>query len=381
MSYEIINPIPQFNFQINRILTYGELACNKNEVIGEVAQVKTFEEWSIAWQKIAVKSEQEKRYFHAAYYYRMAEFFLKSDMPEKAIVYEKCIENFYKAFDSELHLRYEKCHIPFEGKALHCLKFSPSNAIGTVLVCGGYDSFIEEFVLQVYEFVKHGYEIILFEGPGQGKSIHVGLYFSYDFEKATSAVLNYFGTQRCAMVGISWGGYFALRSAAYDKRITAAVAYDVMDNGLEVMTNIFPEPIRSMIRFSYKYHWRGVLNKLVNITREKSILADWAVSQGLHITGTKTPYEFFQSLSFHNLASVTELLTQDILLLAGEEDHYIPQNQFYRLKSSICHAKSLTCRLFTKAEGGEQHCQIGNHQLAINEISDWLDCYFVQYQS
>lgn len=138
MSYEIINPIPQFNFQINRILTYGELACNKNEVIGEVAQVKTFEEWSIAWQKIAVKSEQEKRYFHAAYYYRMAEFFLKSDMPEKAIVYEKCIENFYKAFDSELHLRYEKCHIPFEGKALHCLKFSPSNAIGTVLVCGGY---------------------------------------------------------------------------------------------------------------------------------------------------------------------------------------------------------------------------------------------------
>ena len=26
MSYEIINSIPQFNFQINRILTYGNLA-------------------------------------------------------------------------------------------------------------------------------------------------------------------------------------------------------------------------------------------------------------------------------------------------------------------------------------------------------------------
>lgn len=378
MRYEIINSIPQFNFQINRILTYGELACSKNEVIGEVAQVKTFEEWSIAWQKIAAKSEHEKRYFHAAYYYRMAEFFLKSDMPKKAIVYKKCIENFYKAFDFELHLQYEKCHIPFEGKALHCLKFSPSNAIGTVLVCGGYDSFIEEFVLQVYEFVKHGYEIILFEGPGQGKSIQEGLYFSYDFEKATSAVLDYFGIRRCAMVGISWGGYFALRSAAYDKRITAAVAYDVMDNGLEVMTNIFPNPIRSAIQLSYKYHWQGVLNKLVNITRRKSILADWAISQGLHITGTRTPYEFFQSISFHSLASATELLTQDILLLAGAEDHYIPRNQFYRLKSSIHNAKSLTCRLFTKAEGGEQHCQIGNHQLAINAISDWLDCYFVQ---
>ena len=378
MSYEIINSIPQFNFQINRILTYDDLACSRAEVIDTVAQVKTFEEWFIAWQKIAVKSEHERRYLHAAYYYRMAEFFLKSNMPEKDIVYKKCVENFYKAFDFELHLQYEKCHIPFKGKALHCLKFSPSNAIGTVLVCGGYDSFIEEFVLPVSEFVKHGYEIILFEGPGQGKSIQKDLYFSYDFEKAASAVLDYFGTQQCAMVGISWGGYFALRSAAYDKRITAVVAYDVMDNGLEVMTNIFPEPIRSAIRLSHKYHWQGVLNKLVNIIRKKSILADWAISQGLHITGTKTPYEFFQSLSFHNLASVTELLTQDILLLAGEEDHYIPQSQFYRLKSSIHNAKSLTCRLFTKAEGGEQHCQIGNHQLAINAISDWLDCYFVQ---
>lgn len=158
MSYEIINSIPQFNFQINRILTYGNLACCREEVISHVAQVKTFEEWHTAWQKIAAKSEQERHYLHAAYYYRMAEFFLKSDMPEKNIAYKKCVENFYKAFDFELHLKYEKYRVPFMGKALHCLKFSPPNAIGTVLVCGGYDSFIEEFVLQVSEFVKQRYQ-------------------------------------------------------------------------------------------------------------------------------------------------------------------------------------------------------------------------------
>lgn len=377
MSYEIINSIPQFNFQINRILTYGDLACCREEVISHMAQVTTFEEWHIAWQKIAAKSERERGYLHAAYYYLMAEFFLKSDMPGKNIAYKKCVKNFYKAFDFELHLKYEKRRVPFMGKALHCLKFSPPNVIGTVLVCGGYDSFIEEFVLQVYEFVKQRYEIILFEGPGQGQALQENLYFSYDFEKATSAVLDYFGIRRCAMVGISWGGYFALRSAAYDKRIAAAVAYDVMDNGLEVMTNIFPEPIRRAIQLSYKYRWQGILNILVNIIRKKNILADWAISQGLHITGTRTPYEFFQSISFHSLASATELLTQDILLLVGAEDHYIPRNQFYRLKSSIHNAKRLTCRLFTKAEGGEQHCQIGNHQLAINAIFDWLACYFL----
>lgn len=377
MSYEIINTIPQFNFQINRILTYGELACDKEEIIRNIAKAKTFEEWYTAWKKIAEKSEREEHRLHAAYYYRMAEFFLKPDVPEKGIAYEKCVENFYKAFDHELHLQYEKHRIPFQGKALHCLKLSPSSTLGTVLVCGGYDSFIEEFVLQVYEFVKQGYEIILFEGPGQGRSIQEGLYFRYDFEKVTSAVLDYFCIQRCAMVGISWGGYFALRSAAYDKRITAAAAYDVMDNGLEVMTNIFPQPIQSMIRFFYKHHQQAILNTLVGRIRKKSVLADWAISQGLHITGTKTPYELYQSLSLHDLTEVAGLLTQDILLLAGEKDHYIPLNQFYRLQMAIHHVQSLTCRIFTEAEGGEQHCQIGNHQLAIHTISDWLARYFV----
>ena len=32
--------------------------------------------------------------------------------------------------------------------------------------------------------------------------------------------------------------------------------------------------------------------------------------------------------------------------------------------------------MFTESEGGEQHCQIGNHLIAINYIIDWLDKYF-----
>lgn len=32
MRYEKINPIQQFNFQINRILTYGEIAADVNTV-------------------------------------------------------------------------------------------------------------------------------------------------------------------------------------------------------------------------------------------------------------------------------------------------------------------------------------------------------------
>lgn len=379
MSYKIINPVVQFNFQANRVMTYGSLACDSNEIETRVPQIRTFDEWYAVWLDMAQSAVSGKKYMHAAYYYRMAEFFLGSDDSRKEIIYNECIENFYRGFDLELHLDYKKTYVPFEGGKLKCLVFSPVYSKGTVIVCGGYDSFIEEFVLQLRDFIEQNYEIILFEGPGQGDCLREKLYFRADFEKAASAVLDYFGIQSCAMVGISWGGYFALRSAAYEKRISAVVAYDVMDNGFEVMTGVFPPLICKIIRFAYCRRWKRVVDGIVNKIKKKSVLADWALSQGMYITGTDTPYAFYQNLSGHELSGITDLLTQDVLLLAGEEDHYIPSNQFYRLKNSIHKARSLTCRLFTKAEGGEQHCQIGNHMLAVNFMLEWLNDYFASF--
>jgi len=68
-------------------------------------------------------------------------------------------------------------------------------------------------------------------------------------------------------------------------------------------------------------------------------------------------------------------VNQDVLLLAGEADHYVPVAQFHRQRDALVHARSLSCRLFTAAEGGEQHCQVGNHRLAVDEIVRWLDSF------
>lgn len=373
MSYENVNPIQQFNFQANRVLTYGGSACNAQEIRKVVPGIRTLNDWNRVWLALAEKAEREGRHLHAAYYYRMVEFFLKAGDPQKEDIYEKCLRYFYLGFDSELHLNYKRYRIPFENGVLNCIAIPADHSKGTVLVCGGYDSFIEEFVLQVRELAVRGYSVILFEGPGQGYCLREKMYFRYDFEKPTSAVIDYFKLNQCAMVGISWGGYFALRSAAFDKRITAAVAYDVMDNGLEVMTHVFPALICKLIRAAFRHRNGSFINRLTDLIRKKSILADWALSQGMYITGTKTAYELYQNLAKHTLSGVEDKLTQEILLLAGEKDHYIPTGQYYRLKRNIPHARSLIGRLFTEAEGGGQHCQIGNHMLAVNTILNWLD--------
>lgn len=378
MAYQQINPIRQFNFQINRILTYGGAACDRREVLAAGAGIRTVEEWYAAWFPLGEKAQAQGRFLHAAYYFRLADFFLKTGDPRKEPAYRVCVENFYRAFDAPGGFPYRKYFVPFEGGFLPCLRIGAEQPKGTLLVCGGYDSFLEEFVPETREFAERGYAVLLFEGPGQGVCFSQGLFFRYDWEKPAAAVLNFFGVTRCAMIGISWGGYFALRCAAFEPRIAAAVAYDVMYDGFEVMTSVFPAPLRGLVRLCCRDGLPGPVNALLSLVRRKSILADWALSQGMAITGTKTPYDFYQKLRFHTMEGLSERLTQDILLLAGEKDHYIPKSQFFRQKEAITRASSLTCRMFTEQEGGEQHCQVGNHRLALDLIGDWLDSHFAR---
>lgn len=373
MALTQISPIKQLNFMANRILAYGDIACNRQEILEQVTGVRDFKSWHDVWMKLGNHAEIEKRHLHAANYYRMAEFFLKKTDPQKHDLYQKCVDAFYCGFDEELHLPYKRFSIPFENGYLNAIKLSPKQVKAELLVCGGYDSFIEEFLLQTIPFLEQGYEVILFEGPGQGLCLQQGMYFCHDFEKAASAVINYFHLDACYMLGISWGGYFALRSSAFDKRILGAIAYDVLDDGAEVMTNIFPSPLRQMFRYAIRHDKKSMINSLSGFLMRRNLLADWGLSQGMQITGSETPYEMYQRIRLHNLSGIVDRLTAHYLLLAGEADHYIPQNQYYRLKASIHHAASLQCHMFTAAEGGEQHCQVGNHGIAIHMMIGWLN--------
>jgi len=257
---------------------------------------------------------------------------------------------------------------------MHSLCFKSKNEKNIVLICGGYDSFIEEFVPAILDFANNGYTVILFEGGGQGKTLKNGLTFMADWEKPTSCVLDYYNINSCTMVGISWGGYLAVRAAAFEPRIKSVVAFDVLENGFLCMTDMFPSIIKPMVRYFVLHEKKRISNRILQILRKKSLIADWAMMQGMYITGTKTPYDFYRELLNHALTQdICDKLTCHALLLAGEKDHYIPNDQFYCLSYKIRHAKSLTTRMFTEAEGGEQHCQTGNYHLAVDEILNWMN--------
>jgi len=369
MSYIKLHPIKQFDFQINRILTYGDAACDFEEVKAAANEITDLNSWYEVWKQLGEKAERENRYLHCAYYFRLAEFFLK-ESSEKREMYDKSITGFHRIIGADKTVYFE--YVPYRDVDMKTLVFKSETPKGNLVVFGGYDSFIEEFYLAVKELSICGYNIYLFEGPGQGETLKRGLTFEPHWEEPVKAVLDYFHLNNVCVIGISWGGYLALRTAAFEKRVKMVVAYDVLYDGFDCMTNLFPSAVKPFIRFLFKLKAKKIINILIQKAAEKKLIADWAVSHGQYITGTKTPYDFYVNLKKHTLKGSAAKIECDVLLMAGECDHYIPKKHFSILSREITNAKSLTGKMFTEAEGGAEHCRIGNYQLAVCYILEWL---------
>lgn len=366
MAFETVFEDVNFNFQVNRLLSYGDVACNREEVYDLAAKIHDFETWYQEWRNIAQIAEQEGRYLHSMYYYRMAEFMLKDTDTEKDVMYYKCVEMFKKAIPSVA-----KHRVPYNGGYLPCLSIESATSDKTVLIHGGYDSFIEEFYPICDRFAQAGYNVLIFEGEGQGGTLRQGMKFNEKWENSVGAILDYFKLDQVALVGISWGGFFALRAAALEKRIVHVVCFGVCYDGLDVQLNLMKNPVRTLFYLLYRMKAKGIINALVQAKMKKDTLANWGISHGMYITGTESPYDFYRSIEKHTLKGLLDSIDQNVLLLAGEKDHYIPRWHFDYLKDHLPFA-NVSSRLFTKAEGGEQHCQVGNYDLAIECIVSWL---------
>ena len=78
-------------------------------------------------------------------------------------------------------------------------------------------------------FLARGMATLVFEGPGQGEAQY-DFPIRGDYEVPVKAVLDYIETRRdldaarIGMWGVSLGGYYAPRAAAFDKRIKACIA-------------------------------------------------------------------------------------------------------------------------------------------------------------
>jgi pimeloyl-ACP methyl ester carboxylesterase len=367
VGYHAFHKKRLFNFQLNRWFSLGYTRLIDMEEAGR--NIKDFKSWKLEMLKLAEKAVSENRLMNAAFYYRAAEFYTSSKDTDKEILYDKFTELFYKSFkDDEI----ERHKISYEGTFLPALRIpSVSKKKGTLLIHGGFDSFIEEWYSIMKFFSNLGFEVIGFEGPGQGAALRkYGLPLTYEWEKPAKAILDYFHLDDVTMLGLSMGGWFCLRAAAFESRIKRVIASGHAIDYMKSMNVIFRK-----IHLWCLEHCRDFMDRMAVMKFEKREgMASWVVDHLKYITKKNKPLdalEIYLQMNENNIHS--ELVKQDVLILIGREDHFIPFKMYDMQLKALTNARSVTGRVFMKEEHAQNHCQTGNIGLALEVMVKWIN--------
>jgi len=354
-----------FNYQLNRWYSFGYIKLEDMKEVGQ--RVKNFEIWKTAMLEKAEKAESEQRLMQAAFFYRAAEFYTFQKDPDKELLYDKFIGLFYKAFrDDEI----ERFKVPYKETFMPAIKIPPvRDKKGTVVMHGGFDSFIEEFYSMMRYFSDHGYEVIAFEGPGQGGARKkYQLVLDHEWEKPARAVLDYFKLDDVTWLGISMGGWLCFRAAAFEPRIKR-----VMASSIAFDYSQFPNIAGQLMMRLFFKHLRNFTDKLTLKKMKKDGMHAWSIGNLMYISNKKTPMEAADVSFLMNEKNLhSDLVKQDVLILTGREDHLIPFKMHSKQVKALTHAKSVTARVFTEEEQAQNHCQIGNIGLALNVMLKWI---------
>jgi 2,6-dihydroxypseudooxynicotine hydrolase len=208
------------------------------------AGLERWDDWCAAWSaRAAVHEELGDKAFaegcklsagehwtRAALCYHFGKFLFVNDPVQMKAAHCKVVECRMKALP-HLNPPGERVEIPYEGKLLYGILRKPAGVTTPpiVVMCMGLDSTKEEMDDYENRFLKRGVATLAFDGPGQGEA-EDDFPITPEYEKPVKAVLDYVETrhdvdiERIGIWGVSFGGYYAPRAAAFDKRIKACVA-------------------------------------------------------------------------------------------------------------------------------------------------------------
>ena len=116
---------------------------------------------------------------------------------------------------------------PFGDKSLEAVLRLPDGRDRHPVMAPGLDSTKEE--IDAYEHLARGMAMLAIDGPGQGEAEYDSPICG-DYERAAKAVVDWvekrpdLNANQVAIWGVSLGGYYAPRAAAYRKRIRACIA-------------------------------------------------------------------------------------------------------------------------------------------------------------
>lgn len=367
-----LHPDKSVNFQMNRFFNLSNDIKMMEEMKLAGASINTYDDLVKSFVDLGKKALKKDEKLRAALYFRGAEFFLPENNPQKQLLRSQFIylNNAYYGITKEQHYL-----IPYENGFLSAYRFTPKAPKGTVVFVGGFDGYIEEAFRWSLVFRDAGYDTIIFDGPGQGSVLEdYNIPMTNEWEKPVKVLFDYFNLNNVTVIGSSLGGNLVLRAAAYETRIKKAICFDILPDFFAVIMRQFPDEVKDKLKkLILNKEGQEEINTKINQMMQKSLMLQWGFTQGMHVMGSNSPYEFLQKCTLYNTEAFSQLIKQDVLLLAGQEDHYVPIEQLNQQIRTLTNVHSLTARMFTAKEFASNHCQMGNIGLALSVMLNWIE--------
>jgi len=374
-SYNL-NKNPNFNYQLNRIVMWG--GGDLGEIMSVSQNITDSESWKRELITLGDKARSEKRIKESIAYYRMSEFFRYDGDPDKVKYYKLSKDLFYDYHDNLFGPgKIERFEVPYEEITLPAMyKKAMGERKDTIILHGGNDSYFEELLFPMLYLSENGYDVYLFEGPGQGGVLRIkNVKFTHKWERPVQAILDYFSLNNVTIVGISLGGMLAPRAAAFEKRIKRVVAWSVFSNFSDILVSqaVQSKVAQYSFRLLLKLRMRLIVNLIFKIKlKVGNELVKWGLSHGMYAYDAVSPYDYIKKMNSFQIKEIAKLIEQDMLIIGANKDHFIDYHLVNEEIDSLVNVKSLTFKLFTEHQKAEGHCNVGNSKLILDTIMTWI---------
>jgi pimeloyl-ACP methyl ester carboxylesterase len=287
-----------------------------NDFLAVTGSLERWEEWLPAWvangdmhAELAREAEERGRtltagaaWVRAALSYHFAKFVWMVDMSRYEDAQARAIAAIGEAHRL-LDPSAERVEVAFDGFTMAGNLRKPKGVAKPplVLLLPGLDSTKEEFFHWEQVFLDRGLATFSVDGPGQGETgLHSSIY--PDYERPVGAVLDELdGFDRIGVAGVSLGGYYAPRAAAYEKRISAVAGVSGPFNFGDCWDSM-PQPTRETVA---------------------------------HHTAASSLEDAREKAAELDLADAAPRIDQPMLVITGKLDRLIPWGQSEKIAKAV----------------------------------------------
>lgn len=316
------------------------------------AGISEWDQWCAAWSARAAVHEDIGRkaladgfklsagehLTRAALCYHFGKFMFVHDIAQMKAAHLKTVECRGLALPL-LRPPGERVTIPYLGRQLFGILRKPAGTARppVVAMCVGLDSTKEE--MEVYEniFLTRGIATLAFDGPGQGEAEYE-IPIRGDYEVPVRSVVDFIETRsdldasRIAVWGVSLGGYYAARAAAFERRLKACIS------------------------LSGPFNWVETFDSRNELSRE-------AFKVRSHSKTMEEAREIAKTLM---LEGVAKNITCPIYIVGGELDHLTPPHNAQRIADEVSGPKVINI-----VKGGN-HVVNNRRYMYQTQTADWL---------